>query len=157
LEHRIGGLEKSDITGNVEYSPANHQHMTEIRAAKVAGIADFIPEQTIEGPETGDLLVVSWGGTYGSVRTAVRQVMSEGQKVAHCHLRYMNPFPRNLEAILRSFKNVLVPELNNGQLRFLLRNQFLIDAKGLNKVQGKPFLISEVADAIRSHLENGKS
>jgi len=87
----------------------------------------------------------------------VRQVMSEGQQVAHCHLRYMNPFPRNLEAILRSFKKVLVPELNNGQLRLLLRNQFLIDAKGLNKVQGKPFLISEVADAIRSHLENGKS
>jgi 2-oxoglutarate ferredoxin oxidoreductase subunit alpha len=157
LEHRIGGLEKADVTGNVEYSPANHQHMTDIRAAKVAGIADFIPEQTVEGPETGDMVVISWGGTYGSVRTAVRQVLSEGHKVAHCHLRYLNPFPRNLEKIVRSYKKVLVPELNMGQLRFLLRNQFLVDVQGLNKVQGKPFLISEVADAIRSHLENGKS
>jgi 2-oxoglutarate/2-oxoacid ferredoxin oxidoreductase subunit alpha len=157
LEHRIGGLEKADVTGNVEYSPANHQHMTDIRAAKVAGIADFIPEQTVEGPATGDLLVMSWGGTYGTVRTAVRQVLSEGKQVAHCHLRYLNPFPQNLEKIVRSYKKVLVPELNMGQLRFLLRNQFLVDAKGLNKVQGKPFLISEIAEAIRSHLENGKS
>ncbi len=156
LEHRVGGLEKADVTGNVEYSPSNHQKMTDIRAKKVAGIADFIPEQTVEGPESGDLLVVSWGGTYGSVRTAVRQVLSEGHKVAHCHLRYLNPFPRNLETILRNYKGVLVPELNCGQLRFLLRNQFLVDAKGLNKIQGKPFLISEVAAAIRSHLENGK-
>jgi 2-oxoglutarate ferredoxin oxidoreductase subunit alpha len=157
LEHRVGGLEKADVTGNVEYSPTNHQKMTDIRAAKVAGIADFIPEQTVEGPESGDLLVVSWGGTYGSVRTAVRQVQSEGKSVAHCHLRYLNPFPRNLETILRNYTNVLVPELNCGQLRLLLRNQFLVDAKGLNKIQGKPFLISEVAEAIRSELENGKS
>jgi 2-oxoglutarate/2-oxoacid ferredoxin oxidoreductase subunit alpha len=156
LEHRVGGLEKADVTGNVEYSPANHQKMTDIRAAKVAGIADFIPEQTVEGPETGELLVVSWGGTYGSVRTAVRQVLSEGHKVAHCHLRYLNPFPRNLETILRNYQKVLVPELNRGQLSLLLRNQFLVDAKGFNKIQGKPFLISEVAAAIRSHLENGK-
>jgi 2-oxoglutarate ferredoxin oxidoreductase subunit alpha len=155
LEHRIGGLEKADVTGNVEYSPTNHQHMTNIRAAKVAGIAEFIPEQTVEGPDKGDLLVVSWGGTYGSVRTAVRQCLSEGLKVAHTHLRYMNPFPRNLGTLLKNYKGVLVPELNNGQLRFLLRNDFLVDAKGLNKVQGKPFLISEVAEAIRSHLKNG--
>jgi 2-oxoglutarate ferredoxin oxidoreductase subunit alpha len=154
LEHRVGGLEKADVTGNVEYSPSNHQHMTNVRAAKVAGIANFIPEQTVEGPDSGDLLVISWGGTYGSVRTAVRQVISEGKIVAHCHLRYMNPFPRNLGAILKKYKRVLVPELNMGQLRFLLRNQFLVDAKGLNKVQGKPFLISEVAEAIRSALEN---
>ena len=156
LEHRIGGLEKADVTGNVEYSPTNHQHMTDIRAAKVAGIADFIPEQTVEGPESGELLVVSWGGTYGSVRTAVRQVQSEGKSVAHCHLRYMNPFPRNLGEILKSYEKVLVPELNRGQLRFLLRNQFLVDAKGLNKIQGKPFLISEIAEAIRIELENGR-
>jgi 2-oxoglutarate/2-oxoacid ferredoxin oxidoreductase subunit alpha len=156
LEHRIGGLEKADVTGNVEYSPTNHQHMTDVRAAKVAAVADFIPEQTVEGPDSGDLLVISWGGTYGSVRTAVRQTISEGKKVAHCHLRYMNPFPRNLGKILKSYKRVLVPELNNGQLRFLLRNQFLVDAKGLNKIQGKPFLISEIADAIRSELENGE-
>jgi 2-oxoglutarate ferredoxin oxidoreductase subunit alpha len=155
LEHRVGGLEKADVTGNVEYSPTNHQHMTDIRFLKIAGIADHIPEQTIEGPESGELLVVSWGGTYGSVRTAVRQVQSEGKSVAHCHLRYMNPFPRNLGEILKNFEKVLVPELNRGQLRFLLRNNFLVDAKGLNKIQGKPFLVSEVADAIRTFLENG--
>jgi 2-oxoglutarate ferredoxin oxidoreductase subunit alpha len=156
FEHRVGGLEKADVTGNVEYSPANHQHMTDIRHLKVAGIADYIPEQTVEGPESGDLVVVSWGGTYGTVRTAVRQAQSEGKSVAHCHLRYMNPFPRNLGEILKSYEKVLVPELNRGQLRFLLRNDFLVDAQGLNKIQGKPFLISEVADAIRTILENGR-
>jgi 2-oxoglutarate/2-oxoacid ferredoxin oxidoreductase subunit alpha len=155
LEHRVGGLEKADVTGNVEYSPTNHQHMTDIRFLKIAGIADYIPEQTVEGPESGELLVVSWGGTYGSVRTAVRQVQSEGKSVAHCHLRYMNPFPRNLGEILKNYEKVLVPELNRGQLRFLLRNDFLVDAKGLNKIQGKPFLVSEVAEAIRAFLENG--
>jgi 2-oxoglutarate/2-oxoacid ferredoxin oxidoreductase subunit alpha len=155
LEHRVGGLEKADVTGNVEYSPANHQHMTDIRQLKIAGIADYIPEQTVEGPESGDLVVVSWGGTYGTVRTAVRQAQSEGKSVAHCHLRYMNPFPRNLGDILKSYDKVLVPELNRGQLRFLLRSEFLVDAKGLNKIQGKPFLISEVAEAIRKFLENG--
>jgi 2-oxoglutarate ferredoxin oxidoreductase subunit alpha len=156
LEHRVGGLEKSDVTGNVDYSPANHQHMTDIRAAKVAAVADFIPEQAVEGSESGDLLVVSWGGTYGTVRTAVRQLLSEGKQVAHCHLRYLNPLPRNLESILRRYQRVLVPELNRGQLRFLLRNQYLVDAAGLNKVQGKPFLVSEVAEAIRHELENGR-
>ncbi|HET6324958.1 MAG TPA: 2-oxoglutarate ferredoxin oxidoreductase subunit alpha, partial [Planctomycetaceae bacterium] len=156
LEHRVGGLEKADVTGNVEYSPTNHQHMTDIRHLKIAGIADHIPEQTVEGPDSGDLLVVSWGGTYGSVRTAVRHAQSEGKSVAHCHLRYMNPFPRNLGKILKRYEKILVPELNRGQLRFLLRNDFLVDAQGLNKIQGKPFLISEVADAIRTILENGR-
>ncbi len=156
LEHRVGGLEKADVTGNVEYSPANHQHMTDIRQLKIAGIADYIPEQTVEGPPSGDLVVVSWGGTYGTVRTAVRQAMSEGKKVAHCHLRYMNPFPRNLGEILKSYEKILVPELNRGQLRFLLRNEFLVDAQGLNKIQGKPFLVSEVAQAIKTILENGR-
>jgi 2-oxoglutarate ferredoxin oxidoreductase subunit alpha len=156
LEHRVGGLEKADVTGNVEYSPANHQHMTDIRYLKVAGIADHIPEQTVEGPESGELLVVSWGGTYGTVRTAVRQQMSEGKSVAHCHLRYMNPFPRNLGDILKNYEKILVPELNRGQLRFLLRNDFLVDAQGLNKIQGKPFLVSEVSQAIQKILENGR-
>jgi 2-oxoglutarate ferredoxin oxidoreductase subunit alpha len=156
LEHRVGGLEKADVTGNVEYSPANHQHMTDIRQLKIAGIADHIPEQTVEGPDSGDLVVVSWGGTYGTVRTAVRQAQSEGKSVAHCHLRYMNPFPRNLGDIVKRYDKVLVPELNRGQLRFLLRSDFLVDAQGLNKIQGKPFLISEVADAIRTILENGR-
>ncbi len=153
LEHRIGGLEKADITGNVEYSAANHQHMTRTRDAKVAGIAKFIPEQTVEGPETGDLLVMSWGGTYGSVRTAVRQAISQGKKVAHTHLRYMNPFPQNLGKLIAKYKKVLIPELNNGQLRFMIRNEFLVDAVGLNKVEGKPFLVSEISQSISKLLE----
>jgi len=153
LQHRIGGLEKADVTGNVEYSPANHQHMTTTRAAKVANVANAIPEQTVEGPETGDLLVLSWGGTYGSVRTAVRQALAQGKKVAHAHLRYLNPFPRNLGKLLGNYRKVLVPELNNGQLRLLIRSEFLVDAAGLNKVEGKPFLVSEISQSIQNLLQ----
>ena len=152
LEHRIGGLEKRDVTGNVEYSPENHAHMTATRAKKIAGIANFIPEQAIEGPDSGDVLVISWGGTYGSVRTAVRQSIAKGQKVAHAHLRYLNPFPNNLPQILSRYKKILVPELNCGQLRFVLRATYLVDAVGYNKVQGKPFLVSEVFDQIQDLL-----
>ena len=130
FEHRLGGLEKADVTGHVEYSPTNHQHMTNIRKSKIAGIADHIPEQTIEGPESGKLLVVSWGGTYGAVRTAVRQFIDRGKGVAHAHLRYLNPFPRNLGDLLGRYEKVLVPELNDGQLRFLLRNKYLVVAIG---------------------------
>ncbi|MEO1997458.1 MAG: 2-oxoglutarate ferredoxin oxidoreductase subunit alpha, partial [Planctomycetaceae bacterium] len=133
---------------------ANHQHMTEVRAAKVKGVANFIPEQDIEGPESGDLLVVSWGGTYGSVRSAVRQCIQDGKSVAHAHVRYLNPFPKNLEAVLRNYNRVLAPELNDGQLRLLLRSQFLIDVQGYNKVQGKPFLIGELINQIDSMLED---
>lgn len=153
LEHRVGGLEKKDVTGNVEYSPANHAHMTATRAKKVAGVADAIPEQTIEGPETGELLVVSWGGTYGSVRTAVRQCIAQGKSVAHAHLRYLNPFPKNLGDLLSRYKKVLVPELNTGQLRFVLRGTYLVDAQGYNKVQGKPFLVNELVEHIDALLE----
>lgn len=152
LEHRIGGLEKSDVTGHVDYAPANHEHMTHTRARKVAGVADFIPLQEIEGPESGDLLVISWGGTYGSVRTAVRDMGAKGHAVAHCHLRYMNPFPRNLGDILKRFKKALVPELNLGQLRLLLRAKYLVDAIGYNKMKGKPFLVSELTDRIERVL-----
>ncbi|MEX0718500.1 MAG: 2-oxoacid:acceptor oxidoreductase subunit alpha [Planctomycetaceae bacterium] len=152
LEHRIGGLEKADVSGNVNYSPSNHEHMTAVRAAKIAGIADYIPEQAVEGPESGELLVVSWGGTFGSVRTAVRQCLAEGRSVAHAHLRYLNPFPRNLGQILQSYDKVLIPELNLGQLRLLLRAEFLVDAAGLNKVQGKPFLVSEIVEKIHAML-----
>jgi len=152
LEHRVGGLEKSDVTGNVDYSPGNHQHMVHTRARKVALIADDIPPQAVEGPESGKLLVVSWGGTYGSVRTAVRQALAQGKSVAHAHLRYLNPFPKNLGEILKRYEKILVPELNLGQLRFLLRGTFLVDAEGLNKIEGKPFLVSEVAERIDSML-----
>ncbi len=154
LEHRIGGLEKSDVTGHVDYSPTNHHHMTEVRAAKVAGVADFIPEQEIEGPDSGKVLVVSWGGTYGSVRTAVRRLIERGESVAHCHLRYLNPFPKNLGTIVSNFERVWVPELNAGQLSLMLRAEFLVDAVGYNKIQGKPFLVNELVEQIESILED---
>ncbi len=157
LEHRVGGLEKSNVTGNVDYSPENHQRMTEIRAQKVANVADSIPEQEVYGPESGRLLVVSWGGTYGAVRTAVQQLLRDNQSVAHAHLRYLNPFPKNLGDLLGRYEKVLVPELNMGQLRMLLRARYLVDAVGLNKVQGKPFLVSEIVEKIRSLLEDTKS
>lgn len=153
LEHRIGGLEKWDTSGHVAYDAENHQHMVRTRAKKVANIANFIPAQTVEGPETGELLVVSWGGTYGAVRTATRELQAQGKSVAHAHLRYMNPFPKNLGDLLRNYKKVLVPELNMGQLRLLLRSEFLVDAYGLNKIKGKPFLVSEVTDAITRLLD----
>lgn len=148
LEHRIGGLEKKDVTGNVEYSPENHQHMTNTRADKVARIADAIPLQEVDGPESGDLLVLSWGGTFGSVRTAVRECRNEGLSVAHAHIRYLNPFPRNLEEVIGKFRHVLIPELNMGQLSVLIRSRFLVDAVSYNKVQGKPFKVSELKDEI---------
>jgi len=152
LEHRVGGLEKADVTGNVEYSPTNHQHMSDTRLRKVEGIANHIPEQDVDGPETGDLLVLSWGGTFGSVRTAVRQCQEAGKSVSHAHLRYMNPFPRNLESIVRNFKQVLIPELNLGQLSFIIRSKYLVDAVSLNKIQGKPFKVSEIVTKINDVL-----
>ncbi len=152
LMHRIGGLEKQDITGNVNYEPENHQHMVNTRAKKVENVALEIPLQEVEGPASGDLLVLSWGGTYGACKTAVEACLNQGLSVAHCHLRWMNPFPRNLEKILRSYKKVLIPELNMGQLRTFIRAKYLIDAQGLNKVQGKPFAVQEVVNEIRKQL-----
>ncbi|HWB11969.1 MAG TPA: 2-oxoacid:acceptor oxidoreductase subunit alpha [Pirellulales bacterium] len=152
LMHRIGGLEKQDITGNVNYEPENHQHMVNTRAKKVANVALDIPLQEVTGPEHAKLLVVSWGGTYGACATAVRDVLESGGSVAHCHLRYLNPFPRNLGEILGRYEKVLVPELNRGQLRLLLRGEFLVDAIGLNKVKGKPFTVAEVVDKIQELL-----
>lgn len=152
LMHRVGGLEKQDITGNVSYDPANHQHMIETRAKKVELVADNIPPQKVDGPESGDLLVVSWGGPYGACATAVHAAQAAGKSVAHCHLRYLNPFPKNLEQILRSYKKVLVAELNCGQLRSILRDKFLLDAAGLNKVQGKPFQVGEILERINTEL-----
>lgn len=149
LMHRIGGLEKQDITGNVCYEPENHQKMINLRARKVALVANDLPLQTVEGPESGDLLVVGWGGTYGALATAVRRASGLGRKVALCHLRYLNPFPRNLGEILGRYRKILVPELNLGQLRTVLRGEFLVDAIGLNKVKGKPFTVGEVEAKIR--------
>jgi 2-oxoglutarate ferredoxin oxidoreductase subunit alpha len=152
LMHRIGGLEKQDITGNVNYEPENHEHMVHLRAEKIAGIARDIPLQTVNGPAQGELLVLSWGGTYGACATAVDEVRQHGGSVAHAHLRYLNPLPANLGDILRSYRQVLIPELNLGQLRLLIRGIFLVDAIGLNKVQGKPFSVSEIVHTITELL-----
>jgi 2-oxoglutarate ferredoxin oxidoreductase subunit alpha len=152
LEHRIGGLEKEDVTGNVSYDPANHEHMVRTRAQKIANIADAIPELSVQGPPEGDLLVVGWGGTYGSITTAVQRMQRKGHKVAQAHFRYLNPMPKNTGELLRRYKRVLVPELNCGQLRMLLRGQFLVDAQGLNKIQGRPFLVSEIEQKIEQML-----
>ncbi len=152
LMHRVGGLEKEDGSGNVSYDPDNHQHMTDTRANKVRMIAQRIPPQRVTGPKQGDVLVVSWGGTYGACLTAVRRCQEAGHSVAHTHLRYLNPMPANLGEILRSYKKVVVPELNTGQLRLLLRAEFLVDCQGINKVQGKPFSVTELVAAIEQHV-----
>ncbi|MBD0330443.1 MAG: 2-oxoacid:acceptor oxidoreductase subunit alpha [Thermoleophilia bacterium] len=153
LEHRIGGLEKQDVTGNVSYDPDNHDRMTRLRAQKVAGIASDIPELEIDDPSgDAELLVLAWGGTYGPVAAAVRRVRASGWKVAHAHLRYLNPFPRNTGEALRRYDRVLVPEMNLGQLRKLVRAEFLVDAVGYNRVRGQPFTSAELADAIGALL-----
>lgn len=153
LEHRIGGLSKAPETGNVSYDPDDNERMIRDRAEKVARLADFIPEQSLVGPESGDLLVVSWGGTYGVIRSAVLQMQAKGKPVSHVHLRYLNPFPRNLGDIFTRFQRVLVPELNHGQLAILLRGRYgLSNVLTHNKVQGRPFTIKEIAQKIESLL-----
>jgi 2-oxoglutarate ferredoxin oxidoreductase subunit alpha len=150
LEHRIGGLEKANETGNVSYDPENHDLMTQLRAQKVAGID--VPDLDVDHDEGADLLVVSWGGTYGPVHAGVRRVRDGGRAVAHAHLRWLNPFPRNLGDVLRSYDRVLVPEMNLGQLLQLIRARYLVDAVGYNRVTGKPFRASEIADAVEAAL-----
>ena len=152
LEHRIGGLEKADGTGNVSYDPDNHDHMVRIRARKVAGIAADIPELTVDEEGGEELLVLSWGGTYGPVAAGVRRVRGEGGKVAHAHLSYLNPFPRNTGDVLRRYEKILVPEMNLGQLLKLVRAEFLVDAVGYNRVRGLPFRSSELAEAMEGML-----
>ncbi len=148
LEHRIGGLEKEAETGNVSYDPDNHQAMCELRQEKIDRIADFIPPQEVFGPEKGDLLVLSWGGTYGACRTAVTHAQAAGTSVAHAQLRYLNPFPSNFEEILNNYDKVLIPELNLGQLKTLIQAKYLIECIGLNKVKGRPFAIVEIEQRI---------
>jgi 2-oxoglutarate ferredoxin oxidoreductase subunit alpha len=152
LEHRIGGLEKADITGNVSYDPDNHHRMTILRQQKIAGIADDIKPLEVHGPANGDLLILGWGSTYGAIRSAVERLQAEGWSVAHAQMRHMNPFPRNTETVLRSYKRVLVPEVNLGQLSLLLRAKFLIDVVGFNRVRGKPFRIIEIKQAAEELL-----
>jgi 2-oxoglutarate/2-oxoacid ferredoxin oxidoreductase subunit alpha len=154
LEHRIGGIEKQDVTGNINYEPANHEHMVHTRAQKVANIAETIPPLEVEGDVDAEIIVVGWGGTYGSIATAVARLRRKGLKVAQAHFRYLNPMPKNTEEVLKKYKKILVPELNLGQLIVLLRSKYLVPAVGLNKVQGKPFLISEIEAKIEEMLAN---
>lgn len=153
LEHRIGGLEKENGTGNISYEPDNHQLMTDLRQAKRDAVADRLPLlQVEEGEDSGDLLVIGWGGTYGSIRQAVLDARAAGFKVSQAHLRHLAPFPKNLGEVLRRFRNVLVPEINSGQLVRLLRDQYLVDAKGYNRVRGVPFTVEELKNAFIQEL-----
>ncbi|MAE62899.1 MAG: 2-oxoglutarate ferredoxin oxidoreductase subunit alpha [Phycisphaeraceae bacterium] len=155
FEHRVGGLEKQHVTGNVSYDAENHQFMTVLRREKVQRVASGIPPVEPLGAGAGDLLLVGWGGTYGAITTAVNRARKDGKSVAAIHLRHLNPLPPNFRAVLEKFKRVLVPELNTGQLRMLIRSRLLVDARGLNKIQGKPFLVEEIEQAIDLMLSNG--
>lgn len=158
IEHRVGGLEKEDETGNVSYDPDNHEKMVKLREAKRDKVADFIPLQVVDqGNNSGDVLVLGWGSTYGSIRTAVGQLRKEGMDISHAHLNYISPFPRNLEELLRGFNSVIVPEINNGQLVRLIRDAFLIPAKPINKIKGRPFGVQELKDAILNILSDNQT
>lgn len=153
LEHRIGGLEKQDITGNISYDPENHQHMVKVRQAKVDTIANYIPEQQLDaGVTNGRVLVLGWGSTYGAIKTAVADLLAEGASVAHAHLRYLRPFPRNLGDLLKNYETVLIPEINNGQLVKIIRDAYLVDAKAYNKIKGVPITKAEMVEEIRKYL-----
>jgi 2-oxoglutarate ferredoxin oxidoreductase subunit alpha len=150
--HRIGGIEKEDVSGNISYEPENHERMVQLRAAKVAGIADDIPEVEVEGDADAKLLVLGWGSTWGAIGAAVEQVRATGAKVARAHLVHLNPLPRNLADVLRGRKSVLVPEMNLGQLTKVIRAEFLVDAQCVSKVQGQPFTVGELVARIEQAL-----
>ncbi|MBC8035543.1 MAG: 2-oxoacid:acceptor oxidoreductase subunit alpha [Chitinophagaceae bacterium] len=153
LEHRIGGIEKQHITGNVSYDPDNHQTMVKIRQEKVDKIAHYIPEQILDsGPEKGKLLILGWGSTYGAIKSAVIQLQLEGYSVSHAHIRYIRPFPRNLGSILKNFEHILIPEINNGQLIKIIRDQYLVDAKGYNKIMGVPITKGELVEKVKEMM-----
>jgi 2-oxoglutarate/2-oxoacid ferredoxin oxidoreductase subunit alpha len=152
LEHRIGGLEKQDVTGNINYEPLNHENMVRIRAAKVAGIVQDIPDAEPTGDPDGDLLIVAWGSTHGSITAAVKAQRALGRRIGHLHLRHLNPLPANLAEVFKRYKKMLVPELNMGQLLWILRAKYLVDAEGLNKIQGRPFKQSELEQKIEEVL-----
>jgi 2-oxoglutarate ferredoxin oxidoreductase subunit alpha len=152
LEHRIGGIEKQDVTGNISYEPENHDHMVRMRAEKVRRVAQEIPPTTINGPATGDLLVVGWGSTYGSITAAVERAQAEGKAVASVHIRHLNPLPPDLGHLLREYRKILVPEINSGQLVRVLRAEYLVDAVGFNRVRGLPLMSDEIYEAINQLL-----
>jgi 2-oxoglutarate ferredoxin oxidoreductase subunit alpha len=153
LEHRVGGIEKQDVTGNINYEPLNHEHMVRTRAEKVEGIAQDIPEIVPEGDPSGDLLIVAWGSTAGPITAAMKPMREKGHRIGHVHLRYLNPLPRNLGDMLKRYKKILVPEMNMGQLVMLLRAKFLVDAESYGKIQGKPFKQSEIEAKIEELLD----
>jgi 2-oxoglutarate ferredoxin oxidoreductase subunit alpha len=154
LEHRVGGIEKENETGNISYDPDNHEFMVKTRQEKVDNIANYIPLQTIDnGKEKGKLLILGWGSTYGSIKTAVKEAIAEGYDVSHAHVRYLNPFPKNLGEVLKSYDKVLIPEINNGQLIKIIRDKYLIDAQGLNKIKGMPFTSIEIKEKIAELLK----
>jgi 2-oxoglutarate ferredoxin oxidoreductase subunit alpha len=152
LEHRVGGLEKQDVTGNVNYDPLNHETMVRLRAAKVQAVAQDVPEAVPAGDPDGDLLMVAWGSTYGSLTVALKAQREKGRRIGHLHLRHLNPLPRNLGEVLKRYRKILVPELNMGQLLYVLRAKYLVDAVGLNKIQGRPFKQAEIEGKIEEML-----
>jgi len=152
LEHRIGGIEKDALTGNISYAPENHEKQTHVRNDKVQRIAQDIGEMDMYGAESGDVLVVGWGGTFGALRQATQTLQAQGKKVSHAHLRWLSPLEPGLAKVIRNFKHVIVAELNMGQLKTILRAEFLIDCIGLNKIQGQPFMVRELIEAIDKQL-----
>jgi 2-oxoglutarate ferredoxin oxidoreductase subunit alpha len=152
LEHRIGGIEKQHITGNVNYDPDNHDFMCRLRAEKVERIANDIPPLEVFGEPKGKVLVLGWGGTHGAITTAVEQLQEQGQSVSSAHLRYLNPFPKNLGEVFEGFETVIIPELNLGQLSLLVRAKFLVDAVSFTQVKGKPFKVSSLVNKIKEYL-----
>ena len=153
LEHRIGGLEKAANTGNVSYDADNHDYMVKLRQQKIDVIADFIPDLKVYGESNGELLVLSWGGTYGACRAAVEKAIKNGISVSHVNLKHINPFPKNLAEILLKFNKVLIPEINLGQLSTIVRSKFLIDTVNFNRVSGKPFTTSDIFEKIEQIIE----
>jgi 2-oxoglutarate/2-oxoacid ferredoxin oxidoreductase subunit alpha len=153
LEHRIGGIEKEDVTGNISYDPDNHQHMVKTRQAKVDKIANYIAEQKIDnGPAKGKILVLGWGSTYGAIKSAVTELLAQGHAIAHVHLRHVRPFPKNLGDIIKNFETILIPEINNGQLIKIIRDVYFVDAKGYNKIMGVPITKTELVNEIKTYL-----
>ena len=153
LEHRIGGLESEYQTGNISYAPANHEQMVRLRARKIANVADSIPATTIDGPDSGRLLVLGWGSTFGSIRSAVAKLRENHEGIAHVHLRHLNPLPPDLGDILGRFDQVLIPEMNMGQLSRLIRAEYLVDAISWGKIQGSPFKVSEIVRRVETLLK----
>jgi 2-oxoglutarate ferredoxin oxidoreductase subunit alpha len=154
LQHRIGGIEKEDGTGNISYEPLNHEKMVRLRADKVRKVVEGVPPLDLSnGVDSGDLLILGWGSTYGAIKTAVNEMCAEGHCVGHLHLRYLFPFRKELGEIISRYKRVLIPEMNSGQMRQLIRAEFLVDARGLNKIQGMPFTAAEIKVAATEFLK----